>query len=251
MIFVNGHIHESASNPLGHASPDRYRPGSWPHALLQRMAYWLRRSHRHGHVLDLGCGEGALLEAAGLRGIGVDLNAERLALAAEKGLRVVRADGGSLPFADDTFDVVVCMEVLEHVPRMEAVMSEVARVLRPGGRWIISVPGITLRSWYEMKRYHKAFYCDEHEHYREFSPVDIKLDGHKFMRTETFERLFLDQGFTLVDRDGVRYLFPRWFSRLQSLQQRLESPAADRFWVKVPFIRSFPYWIIRVFRRRK
>jgi SAM-dependent methyltransferase len=249
MIFVNGRIHESASNPLGHASPDRYRPGSWPHALLQRMAYWLRRSHRHNHVLDLGCGEGALLQAAGLRGIGVDLNPERLALAVEKGLRVVRADGGSLPFADDTFDVVVCMEVLEHVPRIEPVISEVARVLRPGGRWIISVPSVTLRSWYEMRKDHRPYYCDADEHYREFTPVAIPWFEHRFYRVSLFEAQLKAHGLHLQNKDGVRYLFPQWLSRMPAVQRFVESPRADRFWAHMPGVRRFPYWLIYVLEK--
>ena len=237
------------SDPLGHASPDRYLPGLWPHALLQRMAYWLRHLHRQGHVLDLGCGEGALLEATGLRGIGVDLNAERLSLAVEKGLRLIRADGGCLPFADASFDVVVCMEVLEHVPRMEAVMAEVARVLRPGGHWIISIPNVTLRSWYEMWKDQRPYYCDAQEHYREFTPMDIPWFEHRFQSIAGLESQLETCGFCLQNRDGVRYLFPQWLSRIPTLQRILESPRMDRFWARVPGLRRFPYWTILVLER--
>lgn len=239
---------DGATNPLGHASPDRYIQGEWPRALLDRMAYWVSKIHSRGELLDIGCGEGALLDAIGGRGVGVDLNPERLVLAANRGMPVVLANACALPFPDQTFETVVSMEVLEHVPDMEQTISEVRRVLRPGGKWLVSVPGVTLRSWYEMRRYNRAFYCDEDEHFREFSPVDIGLNEHKFMRTEAFERLFLNQGFKIRHEDGVRYLFPRWFSRIPSLQQRMESPAADRYWVKIPFVRSFPYWLIRVFQ---
>lgn len=238
-----------AIQPLGHASPDRYRPGSWAHALLQRMTYWLRRSHHGGHVLDLGCGEGALLQAAGLRGTGADLNPERLALAVEKGLRVVRADAGRLPFADAGFDAVVCMEVLEHVPHMETVISEVARVLKPGGHWVISVPGVTLRSWYEMRRDHRPYYCDATEHYREFTPVDIPWFEHRFHPIAQFMAQLEAHGVRLRHRDGVRYLFPQWLSRIPVLQRLMESPAADRLWSITPAVRRFPYWAILVFEK--
>lgn len=52
----------------------------------------------------------------------------------------VFADGAQLPFADQTFTTVFCLEVLEHVPRPVQVMEEIARVLKPGGLAYISVP---------------------------------------------------------------------------------------------------------------
>jgi len=241
----------TVSNPLGHASPDRYRPGLWPSALLRRMAYWLQRTmdRRHGRVLDLGCGEGALLDAAGLQGIGADLNPARLALAVQKGLQVIHADGARLPFADASFDTVVCMEVLEHVPNMETLMSEAERVLAPGGYWVISVPNVTLRSWYEMRQDRRAYYCDAEEHYREFSSVGIPWFEHRFEPMVQFESQLRKHGFEVAFRDGVRYLFPQWLSRLPALQRLLESPAADRVWSRLPWIRRFPYWAILVLRK--
>lgn len=52
----------------------------------------------------------------------------------------VFADGATLPFADGVIDVVTCFEVLEHVRSPEAVLSEIARVLRPGGVAYLSMP---------------------------------------------------------------------------------------------------------------
>jgi SAM-dependent methyltransferase len=51
-----------------------------------------------------------------------------------------RADAFTLPFATDAFDVVVCAEVLEHLPAYERTIDELARVLKPGGRLATSVP---------------------------------------------------------------------------------------------------------------
>lgn len=233
---------------LGHPDPDRYAAGAWPAALLARMAYWVRRVHRQGALLDLGCAEGALLDFLGERGIGLDMNSERLRLAVGKGLRVSIGDGNQLPFPNGCFDTVVCMEVLEHVADMSAVTEEVYRVLRPGGHWVVSVPNVTLRSWYEMWRERRPYYCDEREHYREFSPVSIPWFEHRFMPSYEFVRMFEMGKFEQVGFDGVRYLFPCWFSRIPYLQHLLESPKADRVWVNIPGIRKFPYWSIYVFR---
>lgn len=54
----------------------------------------------------------------------------------------VFADAANLPFPGDSFDAVVCLEVLEHVPAPQQVVNEIARVLRPGGRLWLSMPFI-------------------------------------------------------------------------------------------------------------
>lgn len=239
-------------NPLGYASPDRYGLNSWPLALLERMAFWVKKVHPSGKLLlDIGCGEGALLNRLGFSGIGVDLNPARLALAKERELSVMLGDGTRLPFVDSQFSSVVSMEVLEHVPDMQLMMEEVYRVLEPSGDWVVSVPSVTLRSQYEMWREKRPYYCDGDEHYREFSESDIGGFDHRFMRVEDFLVMFESCGFSLVERDGVRYLFPQWFCRFPSLQNWLESPGRDRLWARVPWVRKFPYWTILVFRKKE
>jgi len=117
-----------------------------------------RRLHlRPGQrVLDLGCGEGrhaitAWLQAP-VRVVGLDPSAADLATAAgratefeapadgDRALGWVRGSGLTLPFADATFDCVICAEVLEHIPDYHAVLEEIRRVLKPGGVLAVSVP---------------------------------------------------------------------------------------------------------------
>lgn len=96
-------------------------------------------------VLDLGCAGGFMAEAMhdrGARVTGIDPAAEAIAAAeahaAETG-RAIRYGvgvGEALPYAANSFDAVVCVDVLEHVADLEKVLSEVARVLRPGG-WFL------------------------------------------------------------------------------------------------------------------
>ncbi len=126
-------------------------------------------------VLDLGCGEGrhaitAWLEAP-LQVVGLDLGAADLATAAARAaefeapqaadgpaLGWVRGSGLALPFADDTFDRVICAEVLEHVPDYQAVLDEIRRVLRPGGVLAVSVPrfGPEWVCWQLSDGYHEV-----------------------------------------------------------------------------------------------
>lgn len=241
---------DGVANPLGQLSPNRYRNASWEAALLGRMVYWVKRMHRGGTILDVGCAEGALLNAVRLGGFGIDVNPRRLTWAAQHGIPVCLAEGTRLPFADHEFALVVSMEVLEHVPRMESIMTEVHRVVRPGGHWIVSVPGVTLRSWYEMWRERRPYYCDEAEHFREFSPVHVPWFENRFVHVRQLESMLEDHGFAIVRRDGVRYVFPQWLSRWPRLQKLLESEASDRLWASVPVIRRFPYWVFRIARAR-
>jgi SAM-dependent methyltransferase len=95
-------------------------------------------------VLDLGCRTGALTQhyAAGNDVVGVDVDHDALARAAERlGIETTWADvEEGLPFEDASFDVVVAGELLEHLADPRAAVGHVHRVLRPGGRFVGSVP---------------------------------------------------------------------------------------------------------------
>ena len=110
------------------------------HWIAEARAQLLPPPARDGAaLLDVGCGGGLLAPhlpataGARYRHVGVDLSESALAVAAEHGVEVVRADGAALPFRDATFDVVAVGEVLEHVNDLEGTLAECARVLVPGG----------------------------------------------------------------------------------------------------------------------
>ena len=101
-------------------------------------------------VLDIGSGGGflaATLADAGYDVVGIDPAMSAVRSAAQHvPASFVLGAGEMLPFANDSFDSVVCSEVLEHVDDIDAVISEVGRVLRPGGVLIFSLPNRTLLS---------------------------------------------------------------------------------------------------------
>ncbi len=96
-------------------------------------------------VLDLGCAGGFMAEALAQRGAhvtGIDPAAEAIQAArAHARLSNLRIGydigvGEALPYGDAAFDAVVCVDVLEHVTDLNKVLSQVARVLRPGGLFL-------------------------------------------------------------------------------------------------------------------
>jgi SAM-dependent methyltransferase len=117
-----------------------------PWAWERRRALLLGEARPGERVLDVGCGAGrfvAALREAGAEPIGVELAEAALerarANAPGADLRLV-ADDGSLPLEHASVDLVWCSEVLEHVPDTAHLLLEVRRVLRPGGRLLVTVP---------------------------------------------------------------------------------------------------------------
>ncbi|MCC6216894.1 MAG: class I SAM-dependent methyltransferase [Polyangiaceae bacterium] len=87
-------------------------------------------------VLEVGCGTGLVLTRiarVARRATGVDLSPGMLEKARARGLDVQLASATTLPFPDATFDVACSFKVLAHVPDIDRALSEMARVVRPGG----------------------------------------------------------------------------------------------------------------------
>jgi SAM-dependent methyltransferase len=92
---------------------------------------------RPGRVLDAGCGNGRIAALLATREVVcVDQSAAAVAAARALGLEAVQADIQALPFEDATFDVVMSNWTLYHLPDLDAGLSEIARVLRPGCRFV-------------------------------------------------------------------------------------------------------------------
>lgn len=99
-------------------------------------------------ILDIGCGTGAMLDELSPFGrvVGADFAPEALAFCRSRGKRakrdynLVRADARRLPFGSDHFDIVTAMDIIEHIDRDKDALAEIARVLKPGGRLLATVP---------------------------------------------------------------------------------------------------------------
>lgn len=113
-------------------------------------------------VLDAGCGSGRTMDMLAPMGevSGIDLDEGAIAAAGRRGhadVQVVAVE--ELPFADGTFDLITCLDVLEHTSDDVVALTELHRVLRPGGRIVITVPAFaSLWSGHDVSHHHHRRY---------------------------------------------------------------------------------------------
>lgn len=115
-------------------------PGPAPSHLVR----FVRALGATGDALDLGCGDGRLGAELGAETlVAADVSAVALERARARlpGTRTVHlVPDEPLPFEDGCFDLVLCAETIEHVRDIQTLLSEVRRVLRPGGRLALTTP---------------------------------------------------------------------------------------------------------------
>lgn len=110
-------------------------------AISQRLVERVAQSDHD--ILDLCCGQGTLTAAladTGANVTGLDFSAEMLSIATRRAPKIdfVEGDATSLPFSDQAFDLVVSNFGMMHIPDQPAALSEIRRVLRPGGRFLMA-----------------------------------------------------------------------------------------------------------------
>ena len=142
----------------------RGEPGYvWRSGQERRLDMIRQWSDLRGRILDNGTGLGTYLEAIGrvspgsLR-VGLEIEHERAVDALARADGIVLGVGEQLPFADDSFDLILSNEVIEHVTDDRAAVAEMARVARPGGRVVIFAPN----RWYPVEQHGVYWRGDYH-----------------------------------------------------------------------------------------
>jgi ubiquinone/menaquinone biosynthesis C-methylase UbiE len=182
-------------------------------------------------VLDLGCGEGRHVISAYVEGeadvVGVDLCLKDLLTAQQKaqdfigegnadhGFGLANADALQLPFADNTFDKVICSEVLEHIPDYEGALSEIERILKPGGLFCASVP----RAWPEKICWALS---------REYHEVE---GGHlRIFKASQLRKQIQDRGFHFYRRHWAHALHaPYWWMKCLFWENQDDNPLVKAY----------------------
>jgi len=152
-----------------------------------------------GEVLDVGCGRKpyrAQVPASRYVGVDVDTTVTRALAAAD-----VFYDGRTLPFADESFDGLLCSQVLEHVFTPEAFVQELRRVLRPGGRLVLAVP----------------FVWDEHEQPHDFARYS-SFGLRALLERNGFE--IVEQRKSAADARAVAQIASAWLYKVTRSRHR-------------------------------
>jgi ubiquinone/menaquinone biosynthesis C-methylase UbiE len=172
--------------------------------------------HEHAgeSILDLGCGIGGYsktLQNLGHSVKALDVNEEYVEVARTKlGIDVAKYDGNRIPMPDASVDTVMLVEVLEHVPDVQSLVKEVARVARKNV--IATVPNCT-------RAFRRARVVFEHM---------LDVDHKHFFTAATFEDLFKScfrsvevAQIAPLDSEILRELLPRWASFAWDMSARL------------------------------
>ncbi|MGB0210103.1 MAG: class I SAM-dependent methyltransferase [Ilumatobacteraceae bacterium] len=179
-------------------------------------------------VLDLGCGDGQIaraLASTGVSVVGVDPTTNQIDVAAERAGGPVFAQAGAavLPFSDGAFDGVIACLVFEHIDDVDAAIGEVARVLRPGGRFtfmlnhpLLQTPG---SGWIDDHM------VDPPEQYWRIGPYLVEA--------ETVEQVELGVHIRFLHRPLSRYL--NALAAVGLVLERMDEPAPpERFLAQAP-----------------
>ena len=159
----------------------------WNPRNLELVIDWVNPQPGH-RVLDVGCGRGHLVKALGARGIetwGIDLNPNAEKISAEVNVRTMSAT--DLDFPDASFDAVVSFHAIEHIPPVEAVFTEVARVVKSAGKVLFVYPAEPVRGLYAIPTsviLHRSPFKAGRVHVHRFNPQKVKALGERAGLTE-------------------------------------------------------------------
>ena len=203
--------------------------------------------NKNGIMLDVGCGEGRhifgiMQDYPQMKCIGLDMDNASLQKAEEgyeyfksisdAGVEFLKGSAYSLPFPDQSIDLIVCSEVLEHLHEYNDAVREIYRVLKPGGKFYASVPA----SWPEKICWalSKDYQNQPGGHLRIFTQSglvsEIKDSGFKFLSSDKFHSIHSPYWW-------LRCFF--WKSQDSNFMVKLYKKMLERHILKKPFFLNF------------
>lgn len=154
-------------------------------------------------ILDVGCGTGRMLSYfSGVKKYGIDVSFDMAKMCCEKGIESCMGDVQNMPFADESMDMIICTDVLEHVFDLYKTVSEINRVVKKGGYIVVRVPQNE-----DTRSYLDPSYPFQYVHLRIFSESSLAL-----YFTKVFKLSFLEAKNTSKINAG-QWIEPRFFTR--------------------------------------
>ena len=169
-------------------------------SIIPLQRYWQRRRHSlvtrsavRAPILDVGCGSSRILrDLPGV--VGVDISFPKLRYMSRYGVPLVQASIFALPFADESFETVVCSEVIEHVAERETPLRELARVNKRGGTLVLGTPDYATFAWRAFEAAYRKLapggYADEHITQYTHAELRARVEalGYRYERTDYVAR---------------------------------------------------------------
>ena len=198
----------------------------------------------NGKMLDVGCGEGrhifgVMQNFPKMSCIGLDMDIPSIKKAeegneyfksiSETRTRFFKGSAYEIPFEDNSFDLIICSEVLEHLHEYNAALNEMFRVLKPGGKLYASVPA----EWPEKIcwRLSKEYQNQPGGHLRIFNQKDLVNEicnvGFKFLSSERYHSIHSPYWW-------LRCYF--WNSQDSNFLVKIYKKILERHILKKPFI---------------
>ena len=213
-------------------------------------------SFRGGQYLDVGCGNGSFTERLGRdfsNTIGIDIEPKRLREyqrkireKAHRSSAIVQMTADHLGFQDRSFDVVTAIEVIEHIPKLERAMSEIARVVRRGGIFAITCPNRlfpfeTHGIWWRGKEIKGRFPLLPY-----LPPLHRRLALARVFSVRDLDKLLVKHGF---QRIAIDYAYPT-FERGHRLGRMMRPTRKVMRYLENSPLRRFGVSIVAIYRKK-
>jgi ubiquinone/menaquinone biosynthesis C-methylase UbiE len=128
-------------------------------------------------VLDIGCGSSRILQSLP-QAVGLDMQIRKLRWLRAPGRQLVQGSLSELPFPDGAFDAVICSEVIEHIAREDVDLSDMVRVLTPGGTLVLGTPDYGRWTWRTLEAMYKKVFPQGYatEHINPYTRAELRAE---------------------------------------------------------------------------
>ncbi len=241
---------------------DYWATGFFQSLLIEKINEILHDVHGK-RIIDIGCGDGRTVMSLAKQGnsvVGIDISYTRLLRAKKKARKhadktlFVQSYAEFLPIKQGAFDGVICTEVLEHVMDDDALLRELAHVLKSNAWVLMSVPNVSLRRYFDMRHLKRPIFFDPIEHVREFSYYKIPFCEKDFIFFKNLEGKLASDGLIVVRRYGIGFEIPLWILKFRLgrfFNKFCERKKINKFLSSLPVVKKFGVYTIFLLRKRR